>query len=102
MQICSCLCMPAFRGAVCETIMCDKQPIECNSFPASQCTSNSFKFYCPVVCGQCLTTTTISSTTLTSELKPVTTSSVSCGVILPCMNGGTYNSTSCSCNCNPA
>ena len=98
MQTCSCLCMPAFKGTVCETIMCDKQPNDCNSFTASQCTSNSFKFYCPVICGLCTATTTLTST------KPVisTTVSLSCGVLLPCMNGGTFNTTSCSCNCNPA
>ena len=54
------------KGIQCETLMCDKQPIECASFSATQCSIPSITNYCPSMCGLCLTTPPTPATTTTT------------------------------------
>jgi hypothetical protein len=89
LQQCKCQCYPTYTGRSCESLMCNLQPSECTKiFLPSQCTDVSIANYCPVVCGKCQITTT----------NPTTSS---CNFILPCMNGGTFQSASCLCSCHP-
>ena len=48
-QLCRCSCFPAYTGASCETLMCDKQPAECSSFTVSQCTGAPVQYYCNIL-----------------------------------------------------
>lgn len=102
LQNCSCICMPSYKGLLCETLMCDKQPIECNSFTTSQCSTSSIASFCPVLCGKCSSATDTPNVTTTTTPQTVpTTSKIAC-TLYPCLNGGTFNTTSCSCQCQPA
>ena len=77
--------------------MCDKQPVECASFTVAQCSLPSITNYCPSLCGLCSPTPATTTTTTTT-----TTTMAACGFVLPCMNGGSFNTATCSCSCYPS
>jgi hypothetical protein len=57
--------------------MCDQEPEDCSGFSTFLCSNSAIGFYCPVVCGQCdsttisTTTTTVATTTLFNCLSNV-------------------------------
>jgi hypothetical protein len=79
------------KGLACETLICDKEPIECRGLTASQCPLASIYMYCPVLCGRCIGYTSTTTTTVSS-----------CSNALGCLNGGRFNLETCSCVCYAA
>ena len=101
LKTCSCVCFAAYKGSFCETLMCDKEPKECSAFTLSQCNESSFSSYCPILCGKCETTTITTTTTTVTTTTIMTTTTSNC-ILSPCINGGSFNIGTCSCNCMPA
>lgn len=90
---CLCICMPAWSDPLCSTLTCANEPIECLGYSVLTCSDSVIANYCPRLCGKCGSTTTIPTTVLT-----LTTSSCQ---ILPCLNGGGFDSVTCTCKCYP-
>jgi hypothetical protein len=87
----SLLILNVCKGLACETLICDKEPIECRGLTASQCPLASIYMYCPVLCGRCIGYTSTTTTTVSS-----------CSNALGCLNGGRFNLETCSCVCYAA
>ena len=66
-----------FKGNQCEFGNCNFQPISCSNFGASICSEYIVRTVCPKLCNQ-----------------PI----CECGFD-SCLNGGTFNNLSCTCNC---
>ena len=45
---CSCTCLPAWSGNQCQTVMCNMEPVDCQSFQSAQCVVSFVKSLCPV------------------------------------------------------
>jgi hypothetical protein len=79
------------KGVLCETLICDKDPIKCGSYSSSQCLFTDIDIFCPSLCGKCIVFTTSTSTTVAP-----------CSNAFGCLNGGKFNLETCSCICNTA
>jgi hypothetical protein len=81
----------SYTGSSCETALCYiPDPDICSSYSTLNCVAYSIFYTCPRFCGVCkdvITTITTITTTTTC-------------ISLTCINGGTFDLSTCSCLCN--
>jgi hypothetical protein len=74
-----CDCYPGYSGIWCQIANCNLQTVACGLFSSFQCDVTTIKNYCPRLCNA-------RSCTCPNGIDQ-------------CLNGGTFNSATCTCSC---
>ena len=100
---CLCDCLPLWGGNTCQTLYSAPDPAFCSLLGANNCNLGSVKYACPGMCGYVSAPPAPTSAApppapTTQPPPPVSTSCTQ----LSCINGGSWQSNTCSCLCLPS